>query len=79
VNRFTDWILSIIGPVIAAISLGYWFGSRGKTKVESDLMASNTELKKKENEETVKENNAGKSTDDIVNDAISKGRQIINK
>ena len=79
VNKWAEkiftWLRDVIPSVTAVGSLIYNYMLRKVNTLQKEKNALELELEYKENEDAVEKENIGKSDSDIINDAISKGRE----
>lgn len=74
VTRILEWCERVLPGLAAAFGIGHRVGSAGKAKVEKDLVKTKTELELTKNALQNEKDFDGKSDDDVIGDAIRKGR-----
>ena len=78
-TKLLEKLVQILPAIVALVGLGYKFGARKLTKIQGKLTILGHEKKVLENEKEVNKDSRDKSDSDIVNDAISAGRDILRK
>lgn len=70
-----DWIAARLPGLLAAFGFGYKFGQRKVEELKTENAKISLELEKQRNEDEVSEKYDGRSSSDIIHDAIESSRR----